>query len=76
MNRFEKTNEMLVNCNALAQGHYEKLCKDYRQHTQKLVEMHKDLDSIFHRIKTIKQKLKAKYPQLAKGNCSDCLIWI
>lgn len=67
LNKFEKTNEMLVNCNALGQIHFEKLSKDYRKHTAKLVEMHKDLDWIFHRIRFLKQKLKQKYPDVSCG---------
>lgn len=67
LNKFEKTNEMLVNCNALGQIHFEKLSKDYRKHTVKLVEMHKDLDWIFHRIRFLKHKLKQKYPDVSCG---------
>lgn len=58
---------MLVNCNALSQVYYDRLSKDYRQNTQKLTEMYKDLDSIFHRIRVIKQKLKTKYPNAVIG---------
>lgn len=61
LNRFEKSNQTLVYCNELSNQHYIKLAKDFRMHTSKMNEMYKDLDSIFHRIKIIKQKLNEQY---------------
>lgn len=64
LNRFEKSNQMLVYCNELSNQHYLKLSKDFRSHTTKLNEMYKDLDIVFHRIRMIKQKLREKYPDV------------
>ena len=51
MSRFEKTNEMLSNFNNLSAARYEKTLEQYKDHTQTLLEMKKDLDSIFRRIR-------------------------
>lgn len=36
---------------------------DFKKHTQNIVEMKKDLDSIFKRLKIIKQKLNKQMPE-------------
>jgi hypothetical protein len=58
---------MLVNCNALALIRFENANKDLKRFTQQLIEMHKDLDSVFHRIKFLKLKLTQQYPNAFKG---------
>lgn len=63
MARYEKTNEMLVNCIALAMNRFEFAQRNIKQGTQKLNEMRKDLDYIFKRIRIIKSKIAAQYPQ-------------
>eukprot|EP00096_Caligus_rogercresseyi_P007565 TRINITY_DN25483_c0_g1_i1.p1 TRINITY_DN25483_c0_g1~~TRINITY_DN25483_c0_g1_i1.p1 ORF type:complete len:160 (-),score=71.63 TRINITY_DN25483_c0_g1_i1:244-723(-) len=66
LQRFEKTNEMLSNCNSLSASRFEKSMKDFKAHAKLLVEMKKDLDSIFKRIKTIKGKMVTRYPEAVK----------
>ncbi|XP_074602775.1 kxDL motif-containing protein 1 [Brevipalpus obovatus] len=61
--RYEKTNEMLVNCIALATNRFEFAQRSIKQGTQKLNEMRKDLDYIFKRTRIIKSKIAAQYPQ-------------
>lgn len=63
MARFEKTNEMLVNCNALTEVRYITASNIIKQGSQKLVEIKKDLDYIFKRIRLLKEKIAQKYPE-------------
>ncbi|XP_064113897.1 kxDL motif-containing protein CG10681-like [Macrobrachium nipponense] len=62
LQRFEKTNEMLSNCNALSATRFALAQKEFKKHTALLVEMKKDLDHIFKRIRNIKTKLSNQYP--------------
>merc|ERR1711983_136230 len=62
LQRFEKTNEMLTNVNSLSAVRLEKANNDFKKHTQNVVEMKKDLESIFRRLKIIKQKLNKQMP--------------
>nr|CAG4638023.1 EOG090X0CBU [Chydorus sphaericus] len=63
LQRFEKTNEMLVNCNALSQIHLQKAALEFKKHIQLLNEIKKDLDNIFRRVKALKAKTANNYPQ-------------
>ncbi|KAJ9579503.1 hypothetical protein L9F63_004851 [Diploptera punctata] len=63
LQRFEKTNEMLTNCNALSVNRLKSAGSEFKKHTQLLLEMKKDLDNIFKRIRVMKTKLAAQYPQ-------------
>ncbi|XP_055609725.1 kxDL motif-containing protein CG10681 [Uranotaenia lowii] len=63
LQRFEKTNEMLLNCNALSQSRLKIASEDFKKHTKLLNEMKKDLDYIFKKIRNIKTKLGNQYPQ-------------
>merc|ERR1719483_801646 len=62
LQRFEKTNEMLTNVNALSATRLERANNDFKKHTNNVVEMKKDLDSIFKRIRAIKMKLAKQMP--------------
>lgn len=62
LQRFEKTNEMLTNCNALCASRLKTVGPEFKKHTQLLQEMKKDLDYIFKKIRAIKTKLSAQYP--------------
>nr|CAG4651284.1 EOG090X0CBU [Simocephalus serrulatus] len=62
LQRFEKTNEMLVNCNALSQVHLQKATAEFKKHVQLLNEVKKDLENIFKRVKVMKSKAAAQYP--------------
>ncbi|KAH0625896.1 hypothetical protein JD844_034257 [Phrynosoma platyrhinos] len=50
LDRFEKTNEMLLNFNNLSGVRMQQMNERFLHHTRTLVEMKKDLDSIFRRI--------------------------
>ncbi|KAF6202841.1 hypothetical protein GE061_003246 [Apolygus lucorum] len=63
LQRFEKTNEMLINCNTLCVTRLKTASTEFRKHTQVLVDMKKDLDNIFKRIQTLKTRTKTQYPE-------------
>ena len=63
LQRFEKTNEMLSNVNSLSAVRLDRANKDFRKHTQNMLEMKRDLDTIFRRLKTIKQKMNRQMPE-------------
>uniref|UniRef100_UPI004038C16A kxDL motif-containing protein 1 isoform X3 n=1 Tax=Callospermophilus lateralis TaxID=76772 RepID=UPI004038C16A len=50
LDRFEKTNEMLLNFNNLSSARLQQMSERFLHHTRTLVEMKRDLDSIFRRI--------------------------
>ena len=51
LDRFEKTNEMLINFNGLSNVRLQQMNERFLLHTRTLVEMKKDLDSVFRRIR-------------------------
>lgn len=53
---------MLTNCNALSASRLKMVGPEFKKHTQTLVEMKKDLDYIFKKIRAIKAKLSSQYP--------------
>merc|ERR1739842_223323 len=63
LQRFEKTNEMLTNVNSLSAVRLEKANNDFKKHTQNVVEMKRDLDYIFKKLKIVKQKLNKQMPE-------------
>ncbi|XP_051061797.1 kxDL motif-containing protein 1-like [Phodopus roborovskii] len=63
LDRFEKTNEMLLNYNNLSSVRLQQMSERFRYHTRTLVDMKRDLDSIFHRIRTLKRKLAWQHPE-------------
>lgn len=54
---------MLTNCNALSASRLKTVGPEFKKHTQLLVDMKKDLDYIFKKIRVIKTKLSSQYPQ-------------
>lgn len=62
LQRFEKTNEMLLNCNALSVSRMKTAGEDFKKHTKLLNEMKKDLDYIFKKIRAIQAKVSTQYP--------------
>jgi len=54
---------MLTNCNALSQHRLKNVAEDYKKHSKLLIEMKKDLEYIFKKIRFVKQKLENKYPE-------------
>lgn len=63
LQRFEKTNEMLTNCNSLSISHLKTVGPEFKRHVQLLLEMKKDLDYIFKKIRNIKSKLSVQFPE-------------
>lgn len=62
LGKLEKTNEMLINCNALSATRFVVASQDLKKHTQLLFDLKKDLDSVFKRIRFLKMKLSQQYP--------------
>ena len=62
LQRFEKTNEMLLNCNALSNSRLKNSQEDFKKMTKMLLEMKKDLDYVFKKVRVIKSKLSNQYP--------------
>lgn len=54
---------MLTNCNALSASRLKTVGPEFKKHTQLLLDMKKDLDYIFKKIRQIKTKLAVQYPQ-------------
>ncbi|XP_051976034.1 kxDL motif-containing protein 1-like [Xyrauchen texanus] len=71
LDRFEKTNEMLINFNGLSNVRLQQMNEHFLTHTRTLIEMKKDLDSIFRRIRTLKGKIAKQYPE-AFSNINEC----
>ncbi|KAG1933188.1 kxDL motif-containing protein 1 isoform X1 [Pimephales promelas] len=71
LDRFEKTNEMLINFNGLSNVRLQQMNEHFLMHTRTLIEMKKDLDSIFRRIRTLKGKVAKQYPE-AFSNINEC----
>ncbi|MCJ8734327.1 hypothetical protein PDJAM_G00233930 [Pangasius djambal] len=63
LDRFEKTNEMLINFNGLSNVRLQQMNDRFLLHTRTLIEMKKDLDSVFRRIRTLKGKIAKQYPE-------------
>ncbi|KAJ0069714.1 hypothetical protein NL108_012340, partial [Boleophthalmus pectinirostris] len=63
LDRFEKTNEMLINFNGLSNVRLQQMNERFLLHTRTLVDMKKDLDSVFRRIRTLKGKIAKQYPE-------------
>ncbi|KAK6179539.1 hypothetical protein SNE40_011871 [Patella caerulea] len=70
LSRFEKTNEMLINFNMLSSSRFNVTADEFQKHTAMLYDMKKDLDSVFKRIRVLKQRLGKTYPE-AFSVCSD-----
>lgn len=68
LQRFEKTNEMLTNCNQLSVHRLKTAGTEFKKHIALLIEMKRDLDYIFKRIRLVKNKLSQQYPQAFNGN--------
>lgn len=54
---------MLTNCIALSANRLKTVGPEFKKHTQLLLDMKKDLDYIFKKIRAIKTKLSAQYPE-------------
>ncbi|KAG7300605.1 hypothetical protein JYU34_014899 [Plutella xylostella] len=67
LQRFEKTTEMLTNCNQLSASRLRTASVEFKKHTQLLLDMKKDLNYIFKKIRAIKTKLSSQYPEAYKA---------
>ncbi|XP_014229182.1 kxDL motif-containing protein CG10681 [Trichogramma pretiosum] len=63
LQRFEKTNEMLTNCNQLSVSRLKTANAEFKKHTALLTDMKKDLDYIFKKIRVLKTKVSQQYPE-------------
>merc|ERR1711890_18006 len=54
---------MLTNVNTLSATRLDRATSDFKKHTTMVVDMKKDLDSIFRRIRNIKAKLAKQMPE-------------
>merc|ERR1719500_2183836 len=63
LQRFEKTNAMLSNVNNISSVRLDRVNKDFRKHSQNVLEMKKDLEIVFRRLRSIKEKLKTQCPE-------------
>lgn len=61
LSKFEKTNAKFGKFNDLSAARFLNLNHQLKGHTKMLIEMKKDLDSIFRRIRTLKTKLTKQY---------------
>ncbi|KAJ7385441.1 KxDL motif-containing protein 1 [Desmophyllum pertusum] len=59
--KFEKTNATFGRFNDLSGARFLHLNQQLKNHTKMLVDMKKDLDSVFRRIRTLKAKLAKQY---------------
>ncbi|CAD5230300.1 unnamed protein product [Bursaphelenchus xylophilus] len=64
LERFEKTNEMLLTCRQLTEKRLEEVKKQFTQATQTIQQAKADLESVFRRLKAIKQVLAEKNPKI------------
>lgn len=58
---------MLTNCNQLSVNRLKTAGTEFKKHTAQLVEVKKDLDYIFKKIRILKTKLSQQYPQAYNG---------
>uniref|UniRef100_A0AC34QR84 KxDL domain-containing protein n=1 Tax=Panagrolaimus sp. JU765 TaxID=591449 RepID=A0AC34QR84_9BILA len=71
MKRFEKTNEMLVNCVALSEKRLEKAKSEFAAHKSLIIDAKNDLESIFKKLRNIKQILMNKYPEIYQEKAAE-----
>ena len=67
LQRFEKTNAMLSNCNSLSATRFERAMNDFKRHTLQVNELKKDLDIVLRKIHSIKSKLAIQNPEAYQG---------
>lgn len=72
LQRFEKTNEMLLNCNALTNGRLKSANEEFKKHIRLISDMKKDLDYIFKKIRNIKSRIGTQYPNAMKKAEQKC----
>lgn len=63
LQKFEKTNEMLANCNTLSLTRMKTAAPEFKKNTKLIVDMKKDFEYIFKKIGVLKLKLQNQYPK-------------
>ena len=63
MNTLETANCKLSSLNDFSEDTFQDCAAEFRQHTKTLVDMKKQLDSIFRRIRHLKAKVSTLYPE-------------
>ncbi|KAL0271644.1 UNVERIFIED_CONTAM: hypothetical protein PYX00_008671 [Menopon gallinae] len=71
LQRFEKTNEMLTNCNALSSNRFKLASTEFKKHMTLLLGMKKDLNYIFKKVRIIKERLATSYPTAYNEACKE-----
>lgn len=66
----EISNEKLASLNDISERNFQVMSVEFRQHTQTLLAMKKQLDSCFRRIRSLKSKLALEYPEAYQGKMS------
>eukprot|EP01095_Lingulamoeba_sp_RSL-Kostka_P007614 TRINITY_DN2440_c1_g1_i1.p1 TRINITY_DN2440_c1_g1~~TRINITY_DN2440_c1_g1_i1.p1 ORF type:complete len:234 (+),score=116.18 TRINITY_DN2440_c1_g1_i1:98-703(+) len=62
--RLQESSQALVTFNQFSSKLYNQIGKDFEQKTKMIIEMKKDLDNIFRRIRALKDTLQKKYPNI------------
>lgn len=67
IDRLEKTNSKLVNCNALAQSKLTATAKFFKKTTKQMADSKRDLDTIYRKILDLKSKIRSERPDLVQS---------
>ncbi|OQV24206.1 hypothetical protein BV898_02153 [Hypsibius exemplaris] len=62
LGKLEKANETLETCNILSFQRLEAYTPDFKNHVKLLVDMKKDLDSVYKRLRIVQTKVARLYP--------------
>ncbi len=68
LQRFEKTNEMLLNFNSLSRARFDTTQLEFRKHTTLIASMKKDLDAVFKRIRCLEMSALTWFVPLEHAN--------
>ncbi|XKL60541.1 hypothetical protein PGB90_007598 [Kerria lacca] len=75
LQRFEKTNEMLSNCNNLSVSRLKIAGQQFKNYKQLILDIKKDLDYTFKKINILKNKLQLQYPQSVAATTSKSVTF-
>ncbi|XP_055338306.1 kxDL motif-containing protein CG10681-like [Paramacrobiotus metropolitanus] len=60
--KLEKANETLDTCNTLSHQRIDAYATDFKHHVKLLLEMKKDLESLYKRLRIVQTKVSKLYP--------------
>lgn len=66
ISKLDRTNETLVNCNAVAKAKLATLNKTFKKGTQQIIDIKKDVEAIHRKVRNLKAKIIADYPDSVK----------